>query len=125
MATLAFARTVAHRVAGGPQAALAPAQLVSRQPRNGWSRAAPLAPSPARAPRLARRGAVQVANFAILQRLGLKKPAWLPDFGQDKRRAILERFFSSPISREVRGAWRWQGGGAVERTPMAAPEWIC
>lgn len=36
-----------------------------------------------------------------MKRLGVKKPAWLPDFGKDKRKALLERFFASPISRQV------------------------
>jgi hypothetical protein len=64
---------------------------------------------------------VQVSNFAVLQRLGLKKPAWLPDFGQAKRKAILERFFSQPISREVRcgGVGMWQGGQSAPASTSA------
>eukprot|EP00884_Botryococcus_braunii_P000908 jgi/Botrbrau1/10818/Bobra.0064s0022.1 len=39
------------------------------------------------------RGPVEVSNFKFLKDLGFKKPSFLPDFGREKRKAILDRFF--------------------------------
>lgn len=41
-------------------------------------------------------------SFALSKALGLSKPRWLalPDFGLEKRRAVLDRFFG-PIDRQV------------------------
>lgn len=35
-----------------------------------------------------------------MKRLGLKKPSFLPDFGQEKRKAVLDRFFG-PVDSQV------------------------
>lgn len=52
-------------------------------------------PAPRRAP-------VRVQSFALSKALGLSKPRWLalPDFGLEKRRAVLDRFFG-PIDRQA------------------------
>ncbi|CAL8463530.1 g3064 [Coccomyxa elongata] len=51
-----------------------------------------------KAPRLARAGrqaVLEVQNFKFMKDLGLKKPAFLPDFGKEKRKALLDRFFTN------------------------------
>ena len=49
------------------------------------------------------------ASWALFKLLGLTKPAFLPDFGREKRRALMERFFGAPDRQvyEVRGRGRW------------------
>lgn len=49
-----------------------------------------------------RQGPVSVQSFAFAKALGLSKPRWLalPDFGLEKRRAVLDRFFG-PINRQA------------------------
>ena len=50
------------------------------------------------APAPRHRRQVRIVSFGILKSLGFKKPAWLPDFGRSKRKAVLDRFFG-PIDR--------------------------
>ena len=95
MAGASFTQTVANRVSGGLNTPHMPARFISSRRRSGCI-SLPAAPSPRRAARLS------VHAFQFMKRLGVKKPAWLPDFGKDKRKALLEHFFASPISRQVR-----------------------
>lgn len=44
--------------------------------------------------------AAPVLAWSFFKKLGLKKPAFLPDFGLKKRRALLQRFYG-PIDRRV------------------------
>lgn len=51
-----------------------------------------------KAPKLARAGrraVLEVQNFKFMKDLGPKKPAFLPDFGKEKRKALLDRFFTN------------------------------
>ncbi|KAK9837688.1 hypothetical protein WJX74_003010 [Apatococcus lobatus] len=43
----------------------------------------------------ASRKQLEVTNFKFLKQLGLKKPGFLPDFGKDKRLAVLNRFYTN------------------------------
>ncbi|KAK9815232.1 hypothetical protein WJX72_000391 [[Myrmecia] bisecta] len=40
-------------------------------------------------------GKLEVQAFKFMKQLGLKKPAFLPDFGKDKRVALLDRFYTN------------------------------
>lgn len=42
-----------------------------------------------------RQYALEVQSFKFMKKLGLKKPEFLPDFGKDKRLAVLNSFFTS------------------------------
>jgi len=42
-----------------------------------------------------RNNTLQVVSWSFFKKLGLQKPAWLPDFGQPRRQRVLERFFGS------------------------------
>ncbi|CAK0739616.1 hypothetical protein CVIRNUC_001181 [Coccomyxa viridis] len=79
-----------------------------RSPVSGQQRAAHipsnivLKPRPAAAAfsvnvscRSGRTAALQVQNFKFLKEMGLKKPGFLPDFGKEKRKAVLDRFYTS------------------------------
>lgn len=46
-------------------------------------------------PRQSRSAVVEVLDFKFMKKLGLKKPEFLPDFGKEKRQAMLDRFFTS------------------------------
>lgn len=48
-----------------------------------------------KAHRQSRPAVVEVLDFKFMKKLGLKKPEFLPDFGKDKRQAMLDRFFTS------------------------------
>ncbi|KAL3138904.1 hypothetical protein ABBQ32_005726 [Trebouxia sp. C0010 RCD-2024] len=37
---------------------------------------------------------VKIVNFKFMKKLGLKKPEFLPDFGKDKRQAVIDKFFT-------------------------------
>lgn len=37
---------------------------------------------------------VEIVNFKFMKKLGLKKPEFLPDFGKDKRQAVIDKFFT-------------------------------
>ncbi|KAK9917218.1 hypothetical protein WJX75_001950 [Coccomyxa subellipsoidea] len=45
--------------------------------------------------RSGRRAVLEVQNFKFMKELGLKKPAFLPDFGKEKRKALLDRFYTN------------------------------
>lgn len=61
----------------------------------------PPAPCPAarRCPPPSRQRRVAVHSFQFFKSLGLKKPAFLPDFGRRKREAVLQRFFGCGTAR--------------------------
>lgn len=42
-----------------------------------------------------RHHALEVQSFKFMKKLGLKKPEFLPDFGKDKRLAVLNSFFTT------------------------------
>lgn len=45
--------------------------------------------------RPARSTAVAPVAFKFMKKLGLQKPAFLPDFGLDKRKAVLDKFYTT------------------------------
>ncbi|CAL5223759.1 g6322 [Coccomyxa viridis] len=38
---------------------------------------------------------LHIQNFKFLKNVGLKKPGFLPDFGKEKRKAVLDRFYTN------------------------------
>lgn len=113
----------------GLQRAVVQCQLQARpaRPRHCFQQGQALVQGPAR--RAAGRGALPVVAWGVLRKLGLQKPSFLPDFGREKRCALLLDVFGTPASPakaaglvDPQAAVRTEWGGRV--TEMTGAEWV-